>query len=72
MSAGFDRFLAVLVDDPLLLNKASKEVEARRQEVARRIASGDKIAGIQVRNQQAQRVQDITQDQARSRDGRSR
>ena len=56
-------------DDPV---KASKEIEARRQEVARRIANGDKIAGIQVRNQQAQRVQDITQDQALSRDGRSR
>ena len=56
-------------DDPI---KASKEVEARRQEVARRIANGDKIATIQVRNQQAQRVQEITQNQALSRDGRSR
>jgi hypothetical protein len=56
-------------DDPV---KASKEVEARRQEVARRIASGDKIAAIQVRNQQAQRVREITQDQALSRDGRTR
>lgn len=52
--------------------KASKEVEARRQEVARRIASGDKIATIQVRSQQAQRVREITQDQALSREGRTR
>ena len=56
-------------DDPV---KASKEVEARRQEVARRIASGDKIAGIQVRNQQAQRVREVTQDQALRREGRTR
>ena len=56
-------------DDPI---KASKEVEARRQEVARRIASGDKIATIQVRNQQAQRVREVTQDQALSREGRTR
>ena len=56
-------------DDPV---KASKEVEARRQEVAIRIAKGDKIAIIQVRNQQAQRVRDITQDQVLQRDGRSR
>jgi len=52
--------------------KASKEVEARRQEVATRIAKGDKIAIIQVRNQQAQRVREITQDQTLQRDGRSR
>ena len=56
-------------DDPV---KASKEVEARRQEVALRIAKGDKIAVIQVRNHQAQRVRDITQEQALQRDGRSR
>ena len=56
-------------DDPV---KASKEVEARRQEVAIRIASGDRIAIIQVRNQQAQRVRDITQEQVLQRDGRSR
>ena len=56
-------------DDPV---KASKEVEARRQQVARRIASGDKIATIQVRNQQAQRVREVTQDQALSREGRTR
>ena len=56
-------------DDPV---KASKEVEARRQEVAIRIANGDKIAIIQVRNQQAQRVREITQDQVLQRDGRSR
>jgi Large polyvalent protein-associated domain 7 len=56
-------------DDPV---KASKEVEARRQEVALRIAKGDKIAIIQVRNQQTQRVRDIAQEQALQRDGRSR
>jgi Large polyvalent protein-associated domain 7 len=56
-------------DDQL---KASKEVEARRQDVAVRIAKGDKIAVIQVRNQQAQRVRDITQEQVLQRDGRSR
>lgn len=56
-------------DDPV---KALKEVEARRQEVAIRIAKGEKIAVIQVRNQQAQRVRDITQEQVLQRDGRSR
>jgi hypothetical protein len=56
-------------NDPV---KASKEVEARRQEVALRIAGGDKIAAIQVRSHQAQRVREITQDQALSRDGRGR
>ena len=56
-------------DDPV---KASKEVEARRQEVAIRIANGDKIAVIQVRNQQAQRVREVTQEQVMQRDGRAR
>ena len=56
-------------DDPVT---ASKEVEARRREVAIRIANGDKIAIIQVRNQQAQQVREITQDQVLQRDGRSR
>ena len=56
-------------DDPV---KASKEVEARLQEVARRIANGDQIAAIQVRNQQVQRVREVTQDQALSREGRTR
>lgn len=56
-------------NDPV---KASKEVEAKRHDVARRIASGDSIAAIQIRNQQAQRVRELTQDQALSRDGRSR
>lgn len=56
-------------DDPV---KASKEVEARRQEVAIRIAKGDRAAVIQVRNQQAQRVRDIAQEQVLQRDGRSR
>ncbi len=52
--------------------KASKEIEARRQEVSRRIASGDKIAIIQIRSQQAQRVRELTRDQALSREGRTR
>ena len=52
--------------------KASKEVEVRRQEVAIRIARGDKIAVIQVRNQQVQRVRDAAQEQALQRDGRFR
>jgi|GEM_PF-633365 len=56
-------------NDPV---KASKEVEAKRQDVARRIASGDSIAAIQVRNQQSQRVREITQDQAMKKDGRTR
>lgn len=56
-------------DDPV---KASKEVEARRNDVAARIAKGDRIAVVQVRNQQAQRVRDITQEQVLQRDGRSR
>ena len=55
-------------DNPV---KASKEVEAKRQGVERRIASGDSIAAIQVRNQQAQRVREITQDQAMKKDGRT-
>ena len=56
-------------DDPV---KASKDVEARRKEVATRIANGDKIAVIQVRNQHVQRVREVTQEQVLQRDGRSR
>ena len=56
-------------DDPV---KASTEIEARRQEVALGIAKGDKIAVIQVRNQQSQRVREITQEQGKQREGRSR
>ena len=56
-------------DDPL---KASKEVEGKRQEIARRIAGGDTIAAVQVRNQQAQRVREVTQEQALRREGRGR
>ena len=51
---------------------ASKEVEARRQEVAIRIAKGDRTAVIQVRTSQAQLVRDIAQEQVFQRDGRSR
>lgn len=56
-------------DDPV---KASKEVEAKRQDVARRISSGDGIAAIQVRNHQAQRERELTQDQVLNRQGRTR
>ena len=56
-------------DDPV---KASKQIEAKRQHVATRIANGDKIAAIQARNQQAQRVREVTQDQALKRTGPSR
>ena len=56
-------------DDPV---KASKDVEAKRQQVAARIANGDGIAAIQVRSQQAQRVREVTQDQALKRSGPSR
>ena len=56
-------------DDPV---KASKEIEGKRQEIARRIASGDSIAAVQVRSQQAQRVREVTQEQALSREGRGR
>jgi aspartyl/asparaginyl-tRNA synthetase len=56
-------------NDPI---KASKEVETRRQEVALRIAKGDRAAVIQVRNRQTQKVRDITQEQVLQRDGRSR
>lgn len=56
-------------DDPA---KAAMDVEAKRQQIAVRIATGDKIAGVQIRNQQAQRVREITQDQALKRSGPSR
>lgn len=56
-------------DDPV---KASREVEARRQDVARRIANGDRIAAIQVRNQQVQRLREVSQSHALSREGRTR
>lgn len=56
-------------DDP---NRAARDVEAKRQEVAIRIASGDRIAAIQIRNQLAERVREVTQDQAMKRGGRSR
>lgn len=56
-------------DDPV---KASKDVEAKRQQVAARIATGDQIAAIQVRNQQTQRVREVTQEKALQRNGPSR
>jgi Large polyvalent protein-associated domain 7 len=56
-------------DDPI---KASKEVEARRQEVAIRITTGDRAAVIQVRHSQTQRVLDIAREQVMQRDERSR
>ena len=56
-------------DDPI---KASKDVEAKRQEVAVRIANGDKLAVVSVRNQQALRVRNDIQDQTLKRSGPSR
>jgi hypothetical protein len=56
-------------DDPV---KASKDVEARRQEVAIQIAKGEKIAVVPARNQQAQRVREITREHILAREGRSR
>jgi hypothetical protein len=52
--------------------KASKDVEARRQEVAIRIAKGEKFAVVPARNRQAQRVRDDTQDRTFKRGGPSR
>jgi Large polyvalent protein-associated domain 7 len=51
-------------DDPV---KASKEIEARRQEVAIRIGNGDKIALTRTRNQQTQPFLEINVDQAMNR-----
>ena len=48
------------------------EEAARRHEVARHIANGDRITAIEVRNQQAQRVREITQDQALRPEDRTR
>jgi hypothetical protein len=56
-------------DDPV---KASKAVEARRQEIAIRIAKGYRITIVQVRNQQVLGVRDITPEQVLQRDRRSR
>lgn len=56
-------------DDP---NRAARDVQTKRQEVATRIANGDRIAAIQIRDQQAERVREVTQDQAMKRGGRSR
>jgi hypothetical protein len=52
--------------------KAAREIEARRQAVARRIASGDQIASVQIRGQQARRVREVAQEQVLQRDGRTR
>lgn len=56
-------------DDPV---KASKDVEAKRQDVAIQIAKGEKIAVVPARNRQAQRVRDDTQDRTFKRSGPSR
>ena len=56
-------------DDPV---KASKEVEAKRQEIAIRITKGDRSTVIQVRNQQAQKVLEVAKEQVLSSEGRSR
>jgi hypothetical protein len=52
-------------DDPA---KASKTIEAKRREVADRIARGDRIAGVQVRQQQSERLRQITQSQVLDKD----
>ena len=52
--------------------RAARDVEAKRQEVATRIAKGDRVAPIQVRTRQPDRVHEVTQDQAMKRDDRSR
>lgn len=56
-------------DDP---DRAARDVEAKRQGVAARIANGDTIAAIQIRNRQTEHVSDVTKDQAMQRGGRSR
>ena len=56
-------------DDPA---RAAREVEAKRQQVAARIANGDKIAAIRFRNRQTEHVREVTQDQVMKRGGRSR
>lgn len=56
-------------DDPV---KASKAVEAKRQQVASRIANDDKIAALQVRKHQSQRVREVTQQHVPKRGGPSR
>jgi hypothetical protein len=53
-------------DDPV---KASTGNEAKRQQVTARIANGDWIAAILVRSQEAQRIREVTQDQALKRSG---
>ena len=52
-------------DDPA---KAAKTIEAKRREVADRIARGDRIAGVQVRQQQSERLRQITQSQVLDKD----
>lgn len=61
---------AIRMREALAMTRAA--TLSRRQEVALRIAKGERIAVIQVRNQQAQRVRDITQEQALQRNGHSR
>jgi hypothetical protein len=56
-------------DDPV---KASKDIEARRQEVAIQIAKGEKIAVVPARNQQAPRVRNVARQEVLKREGPSR
>lgn len=56
-------------DDPV---KASKAVEAKREQVVTRIANGDTIAASRTRTEQAQRVRDVTQDRSLERSGPAR
>lgn len=53
-------------DDPA---KASKDVEARRHQIAERIIKGDPIAAIQIRNQQKQPVREAVPDHSLKRSG---
>ncbi|NJS13467.1 MAG: DNA primase [Sphingopyxis sp.] len=56
-------------DDPV---KTSKEVEARRQEVAIRIAEGNKIAVVQLKSSQNRNVRENVREQVLRPDERSK
>ena len=57
---------ATTVAEARFPGQASKQrefVAERKEDVAARISRGERIAGVEVRQQQAQRVREITQDQ---------
>lgn len=56
-------------DDPV---KTSKEIEVRRQEVAIRIAEGDKIAVVQIKNSQNRNLRENVREQVLRPDERSK